>query len=122
MIDIIRADEEAADNGSGTEDDDSSGNEDDKVNYKSGFLIQQLIKFDALYDKFRTHDVFLSVSAKTSRPLWGDAAIFGLLRDNILTKYLTLDDLAAYPRLLAMYQAYADIPAIKEWIDSVDTK
>jgi hypothetical protein len=50
--------------------------------------------------------------------LWGDAAVYGLLRDHILTKYVTVEDFAAYPRLSAMYAAYEVIPAVKEWLEA----
>ena len=99
-----------------------SGTDSDKATYKEDNLVKQLKKFDALYGNFKTDDVFLSVSAKTSMPLWGDAAIFGLLRDHILTGYITVDDLKEFSYLLGMYEAYASIPAIKEWMDKVEVK
>ena len=95
-----------------------SGSDDEKEDYKRGAMVDQWTKFNALYETFGQTDdkIFLSVSAKTGQPLWGDAAVYGLLRDHILTHYLSLDDLAVgYPRLFAMYQAYESIPAIKEW-------
>lgn len=97
-----------------------SGSDEVKAEYKSGDLVKQLIKFDALYKTFKTDDPFLSLSAKTGQPLWGDAAIYGLLRDHILANFLTEADLDAYPNLLAMYTAYGKIPAVEEWIAKVN--
>ena len=99
-----------------------TGSDEDKTIYKKGNLVDQLNKFNALYEKFHTDSTFLSVSAKTSQPLWGDAAIYGLIRDHILTGYISLEDLAAYPRLLNMYQAYESIPAVKEWLEKSNNK
>ena len=98
------------------------GDDEVKADYKTGDLVNHLTKFDALYKNFKTEEIFLSVSATTGQPLWGDAAIFGLLRDHILTNLLSLEDLAKYPCLLAMYTAYESIPAVKEWLDSVNKK
>jgi len=72
------------------------GDEDAKKDYKDKVVPVQLKKFDSLYESFKTHHTFLSVSSET-RPLWGDAAIFGLLRDHILTGYVTREDSAVYP-------------------------
>jgi hypothetical protein len=87
-----------------------------KADWTKEELPKQLTKFDALYENFKTGDVYLSVSAKTGQPLWGDAALYGLLRDLILTGYITVEDLQAYPRLAALYGGYGKIPAISEWL------
>jgi len=84
--------------------------EDAKKDYKDKVVPVQLKKCDSLYESFKTHHTFLSVSSETARPLWGDAAIFGLLRDHILTGYVTREELAVYPRLMAMLTAYEVIP------------
>lgn len=97
-----------------------SGTDDDKADYKDNALVQYLTKFNALYQTFQTDDVFLSRSAKTGQPLWGDAAVYGLLRDHVLTKYITTDDLNAYPRLAAMYGAYEKIPAVQAWFEKLN--
>ena len=78
---------------------------------------QLLTKFNALYKQFKTHETFLSVDAANGKPLWGDAALFGLLRDLTLTGLLTLEDLKEYPELMAMYDAFEKIPAVAEWIE-----
>lgn len=78
---------------------------------------QLLAKFNALYQQFKTHEIFLSVDATNGKPLWGDAALFGLLRDLTLTGQLTLDELNEYPALMAMYRAFEKIPAVAEWIE-----
>jgi hypothetical protein len=96
-----------------------TGDDAAKAEYKTGDLVKQLAKFNAMYDTFKTDEVFLSVSAKTGQPLWGDAAVYGLLRDHILTAYITLEDLKAYPRLSCMYTAYEEIPAVKGWLKSI---
>ena len=62
----------------------------------------------------------MSVSSKTGHPLWGDAAIYGLLRDHIVSGSMNRDDLVMYPRLMAMFTAYEEIPAIKKWLESLD--
>lgn len=93
-----------------------TGSDDDKNAYKDDALAKYLIKFDALYSNYKTHETFLSVSQTTQQPLWGDAAIFGLLRDHILTGYVTMEELKAYPHLIGMYEAYEKIPAVADWI------
>ena len=97
-----------------------SGTDDDKAEYKKGALVKYLVKFDALYKAFKTHDTFLSTSAKTGQPLWGDAAVYGLLRDHVLTKYIVVEDLDEYPQLKAMYASYEKIPAVREWLDNLN--
>ena len=101
-----------------------SGSDEDKQTYTATALPQMLTKFNALYEQFKTDDVFLSVSAQTGQPLWGDAAIFGLLRDHVLTKYLaSKNELAKkYPYLMNMYNAYESIPAVQKWLESVTPK
>ena len=100
-----------------------SGTDDEKTDYKTGSLVTYLTKFNALYETFATTDTFLSVSAKTGHALWGDAAVYGLLRDHILTKYITKDDLqSSYPRLATMYTAYEKIPAVQAWLEKVDSQ
>lgn len=92
------------------------GTDEDKAEYPKNALVKYLTVFNGLYKSFKQEEVFLSVSAKTGQPLWGDAAVYGLLRDHILSKYITQDDLAAYPSLQAMYEAYEKIPAIQDWL------
>lgn len=95
----------------------------EKDDYTDKALPAYLTKLDALYETFATTDTFLSLSAKTMQPLWGDAAVYGLLRDHVLTKYITTADLAAsYPRLAKMYAAYETIPAVKAWLETLDRK
>lgn len=96
-----------------------SGSDEEKAAYKEGNLIKQLTKFNALYETFKTDDTFLSVSAKTGNPLWGDAAVYGLLRDHILSKYISLEDLTPYPKLSAMYLEYEKIPAVQKWLEGL---
>lgn len=97
-----------------------SGSDEDKATYKTKEVPAYLTKFNSLYDSFMTDDIFLSRSAATNQPLWGDAAVYGLLRDHVLTDYLTVEDLADYPKLAAMYEAYAKIPAVKRWLDKLN--
>jgi glutathione S-transferase len=98
------------------------GDDDAKQVYKEDVVEGQLKKFDSLYESFKTHDVFLSVSSKTANPLWGDAAVFGLLRDHMLSGFVTREDLSAYPRLMSMFQAYESIPEVKKWLDGLEKK
>ncbi|KAL3935150.1 MAG: hypothetical protein SGBAC_009278 [Bacillariaceae sp.] len=95
-----------------------SASDEEKASYTSEGLPQKLEQFDALYGCFKTHDTFLSISDKTGRPLWGDAACFGLLRDNILTGMMSREDVSQYKELDSMYTAYEKIPSIEKWIDS----
>jgi hypothetical protein len=90
---------------------------DEKAEYQSKDLPQQLTKFNALYRNFQTHTIYLSVNKANDMPLWGDAALFGLLRDHILTGHMTEETLQAYPELMAMYQAFGKIPAVASWIE-----
>jgi glutathione S-transferase len=96
--------------------------DEEKATYQTTEIPQQLTKFNALYQHFKTHDIFLSVNPANQNPLWGDAALFGLLRDNILTGHIAEDDLKAYPELMAMYQAYGKIPAVAAWIEKALAK
>jgi Glutathione S-transferase, C-terminal domain len=98
------------------------GDDEDKKVFTTNVMPVQLQKFNALYESFKTHDIFLSVGSKTGHPLWGDAAIYGLLRDHIVSGYLTREGLAVYPRLMAMFTAYEEIPEIKTWLESLDKK
>ena len=92
--------------------------DDEKAVYMSEGWPKKLEQFNALYRSFKTHDTFLSISDKTNQPLWGDAACFGLLRDNILTGFMNREDLAKYDKLNAMYTAYEKIPSVEKWITS----
>jgi hypothetical protein len=62
-----------------------------------------LSKFEALYEKFKTSEIYLSTSP-AGRPLWGDAAVFGLVRDHILTGHMTEEDLRSFTNLMALYK------------------
>ena len=93
-----------------------------KKAYREKDLPEELTKFTALYKNFKTHSVYMSVNPNNDKPLWGDAAIFGLVRDHIMTGHMTLDDLKAYPELLAMFEAYEKIPAVSEWIEAALAK
>jgi len=97
-----------------------AGSDEEKAAWKATGLPAQLTKFNALYEQFKQDDVFLSVSSKTPQPLWGDAAVFGLIRDNILTGFMARDDLKDYPRLQAVMEKYEMIPAVKNWIEHVE--
>lgn len=92
--------------------------DEEKAAYKSEGLPKRLAQFDALYASFKTHDIFLSISEKTKQPLWGDAACFGLLRDNIVTGKMDREELKKYKQLDAMYTAFEKIPAVAKWIAS----
>ena len=94
------------------------GSEDDKAIYKGSKLPTILEKFENLYGKYKLDKVYLSVSKTDGKPLWADAALFGLLRDNMITGLLTLEDLKAkYPNLAALFEAFGSIAPVKEWID-----
>ena len=95
-----------------------SGSDDDKKKYKTEQLPAMLEKFDKLYAKYKLEPIYLSVSKTNGQPLWADAAIYGLLRDNMITGFLTMEDLKAkYDNLAPMFAAFGAIPAVKEWVD-----
>ncbi|CAB9507439.1 Glutathione S-transferase, N-terminal domain [Seminavis robusta] len=97
-----------------------SGTDEEKAKYQKDDAPKFLTIFDALYAKYKTHETFLSVSKSNNNntPLWADAALFGLLRDNIITGLIAAEDLEkSNPNLWAMYVAFGKIPAVKAWID-----
>jgi len=91
----------------------------EKEAYKSGELVEQLTKFNALYKKYVTTATspFLSVTA-AGKPLWGDSAVFGLLHDHFQAGLLTEEVLQEYPHLANLYQAYGSIEAVAKWIEN----
>jgi glutathione S-transferase len=95
-----------------------SGTEEQRVLYRTAGVHEQLNKFNALYGQYKTHDVYLSTNPTTQNPLWGDAAIFGVLRDHSIMGLLSLDDLDRYPHLKALYDSYRQIPAVADWIET----
>lgn len=76
---------------------------------------EKLSMFDALYSKYAIDDTYISVS-KNGMPLWGDVALASLLRDIILTGFLTPDELPA--RIKKVYDAFLAIPAVDNWINN----
>mmetsp|Transcript_24339 Transcript_24339/g.78639 ORF Transcript_24339/g.78639 Transcript_24339/m.78639 type:complete len:221 (+) Transcript_24339:54-716(+) len=85
----------------------------DKDKFKT-LLSEKLTMFEKYYKKYGVHDVYVSVTLKDFKPLWGDIALFCLLRDIFKVGLLeSKDDLP--PRLQAMYTAFEAIPAIAEW-------
>jgi Glutathione S-transferase, C-terminal domain len=93
-----------------------TGTDEDKAAYKTDKIPVYLTKFEALYAKYKTQDTYLSVA--NNLPLWGDAAMFGLLRDNLLVGLMAEDELKRYPSLWGMYTAFGEIAAVKAWTDS----
>ena len=91
--------------------------DEEKATFKKETLPKQLVKFNAMYEHCKTHTIHMSVSEKNNQPLWGDAALFGLIRDNILTGLMAREDLTKYEKLEAMYSAFEKIPAVAGWID-----
>lgn len=92
-------------------------NDDEKAEYRTKTLPETLAKFEALYKKYKTADPYLSTNP-AGNPLWGDAAIFSIIYDNIQTGFLTQDTLVqSYPNLAALYQTFAAIPAVVSWIN-----
>lgn len=95
-----------------------SASDTEKAAYKSEILPAQLTKFNSLYENFQQDETYLSVSETTQNPLWGDAAIFGLVRDHTITGFLQESDLGDYSKLQSMFQKYKQIPSIEGWIKS----
>ena len=118
-------------------------NNDDKAkeNYRTTILPKQLIKFEALYQKYKaavqqdssssssstttvTQSLYPPFLSTTQNPLWGDSAMFGILYDHIQFQYMTEESLYAgdYPHLAALYKAFATIPAVATWIEEKHKK
>ena len=94
------------------------GSDDEKAKYKTEQVPPILEKFDKLYAKYKLEESFLSVSKTDGQPLWADAGLYGLLRDNMITGFLTMEDLKEkYSHLATMFEAFGSIPAVKEWVD-----
>lgn len=94
--------------------------DEDKATYASETFPKKLQMFDALYKKFKTEgdaSPYLSTNAGGDKPLWGDAAVFGLCYDHIKTGLMREEELTSYPNLDAMYKAYASIPTVASWIE-----
>lgn len=94
--------------------DDQAAKDEYRVNKLPGFLA----KFNALYKKYQQDDAFLSVSVKTNLPLWGDAAVFGVLYDHITSGLLSKEELKKYSKLSAAFEKFEAIPAVAKWINS----
>ncbi|KAL7565734.1 hypothetical protein ACA910_005427 [Epithemia clementina (nom. ined.)] len=92
------------------------GTEEERAEYRKHALPEHLKKFEALYQKYKTADPYLSTSP-AGNPLWGDSAMFALLYDHMETGYFTEDGLKEYPSLSALYKAYVAIPAVAGWIE-----
>ncbi|KAL7564469.1 hypothetical protein ACA910_001563 [Epithemia clementina (nom. ined.)] len=97
------------------------GTDEQKAEYRNQKIPETLKKFDALYQKYKTADPYLSTST-AGNPLWGDSALFALLYDQIQTGYINEDDLATYPNLAPLYHAYSTIPAVAGWIKEKDQR
>lgn len=67
--------------------------------------------FDAMFAKAAPY-------LEGDKPLWGDSAIFGLIRDLMIFKFITEADLP--PNVKAMFDAYKAIPKVAAWIASKD--
>ena len=97
-----------------------NGSDDEKKKFKEETVPTILTKFDKLYAKFKTtgdDGVYLSTSA-AGNPLWGDAAMFGLMRDATITGFIDMDAVQkSYTNLWSMYESFAKIDAVKEWLD-----
>jgi Glutathione S-transferase, C-terminal domain len=93
------------------------GTEDEKKKFKEEAIPKYLTKFDKLYNKFKTDEVYLSKTSEGS-PLWGDAALFGLLRDNVITGFIDLATVEkSYTNLWNLYETFGKIEPVKEWLD-----
>ena len=84
----------------------------------------KLTVFNALYDKYAMDEVFMSCSLKSKpmfgkavgKPLWGDIALFGLVRDLIIMDFITKDELPS--RILKMYDCMMTMPEIANWCEA----
>lgn len=91
------------------------GSKDVAAAYKAEQLPNYLKQFNALYEKYATSEPYLSTAS--GKPLWGDVAVASLVDDSIQTGALSKDDLKAYPKIDALYNAFCAIPAIAQWMD-----
>jgi Glutathione S-transferase, C-terminal domain len=88
-----------------------NGSDDDKKKFKEDAIPTYLTKFDKLYAKFKTtgdEGVYLSTTS-AGNPLWGDAAMFGFINMNTVQ--------TSFTNLWNMYESFAKIEAVKEWLD-----
>eukprot|EP00632_Arachnochrysis_sp_CCMP2950_P002630 CAMPEP_0185703682 /NCGR_PEP_ID=MMETSP1164-20130828/15248_1 /TAXON_ID=1104430 /ORGANISM="Chrysoreinhardia sp, Strain CCMP2950" /LENGTH=216 /DNA_ID=CAMNT_0028370987 /DNA_START=73 /DNA_END=723 /DNA_ORIENTATION=- len=86
----------------------------DKAAFKK-HVTEELQVFEGLYAKYATHDTYLAVGAD-GKPLWGDVALFALIRDLMLTGFVDL--IALPPRLAKMVGALAADAAVAAWLAS----
>lgn len=92
-----------------------TGTDAEKDTYRKETVPAQLKKFEALYGKFAMSAPYLCRGP--DGPLWADAALFGLMRDHMLTGLLDAKALASSsPRLNAMFEAYAAQAPVAAWL------
>lgn len=91
----------------------------EKAAYKES-VAGKLSTFEALYAKYKigTDGPYLSTSP-SGKGLWGDAAVFGLIWDNIQTGMSSEEEILGYPHLDALYKASMAEPSIQQWIASI---
>jgi glutathione S-transferase len=94
------------------------GSDEEKETFKKS-IPTHMTKFDQLYAKFKMDDVYLSKSPATGSPLWGDAAMFGLLRDTVITGFIDVETLQkSYTNLWNLYESFGkEITPVKGWLD-----
>jgi glutathione S-transferase len=94
-----------------------------KAAFKAEKLSKHLTVMNALYEKYgmASSAPFLSTTSVSHKPLWGDVAVAALIYDHITTGLLTEDELLAYPKLDALYQAFCAMAPVAGWMDKVKT-
>ena len=78
-------------------------------------MTEKLEVFDKMYTMYATDLTYASVAKKDCKPLWGDCALFNLLRDMIIMGCITKDELPT--RVKKMYVAFAALPGVSDWIN-----
>lgn len=91
------------------------GDDQAKAAYKES-VAGKLSLFEALYTKYKVGTGPYLSTSPSGKGLWGDAAVFGLLWDNIKTGMISEEQISGYPHLDALYKASMAEPAIQQWI------
>uniref|UniRef100_A0A7S3PFA0 Glutathione S-transferase n=1 Tax=Aplanochytrium stocchinoi TaxID=215587 RepID=A0A7S3PFA0_9STRA len=96
------------------------GDDEAKNNYAKETVAKKLRLFEGLYAKYKMNDAFLSTSPN-GVPLWGDAAIYGLIRDNIISSFLDENTLEEHPCLNKLFKKYGALPKVASWVQKAAT-
>eukprot|EP00899_Mesostigma_viride_P026089 jgi/Mesvir1/6665/Mv12427-RA.1 len=79
-----------------------------KLDYKKTLLPEMLRMFEAMFKNGKGAHGGPYMSP--GKPLWGDAALFGLLLDNVIGGLLDVSQLESYPCLKGLCKAFSEEP------------